>query len=54
MTDKGKPQLLRELSRLNDEADQALEEWLGSFNEVIGKRLDKLNARRIEIMRELN
>ena len=46
-------QLLEELGRLNDDADRLLEAWLETDDERLGKRLDQVVARRMQIMREL-
>tara|TARA_R100000482_G_C5084931_1_gene127898 strand:+ start:188 stop:352 length:165 start_codon:yes stop_codon:yes gene_type:complete len=53
MTTKPTQMLLEELGRLNDEADKCLEEWLGTNDENVGKRLDQVTERRMQIMREL-
>lgn len=45
--------LLEELGRLNDDADRLLEAWLVTDDERLGRRLDAVVARRMQIMKEL-
>ena len=45
--------LLEELGRLNDDADRLLEAWLATDDERLGRRLDAVVARRMQIMKEL-
>ena len=53
MSNDTKAWLLEELGRLNDDAERLLEAWLESDNEILGRKLDQVVARRMQIMREL-
>jgi|TARA_R100000030_G_C3159122_1_gene100285 hypothetical protein len=53
MSNQSTAWLLEELGRLNDDAERLLEAWLATDDERLGKRLDQVVARRMQIMREL-